>query len=266
MEGHEARPHDAVNGRVYRAPGVYRRYQARHALAPAEMKVLLRFHRAWVGKDVLDIGVGTGRTTAWLAPFCRRYEAIDYSPVMVGIMRRSRPDIRVHLADMRDMSVFEDASFDMIFAPDNVLDAAAQAGRLQTLGECLRVLRPGGLLIASSHNLEWYQAGRPPRSEWSRNPVRQLKMLRLIARRWRNYLRLRPRCGLRDDHAVYTDIGHDYALLHYYIDQQSQRKQFAAAGFHVRAVLDQSGTELSPDSDSRQSAHLMYVASSSAPA
>ncbi len=261
MESREPRPHDAVNGRVYLAPDIYRRYQSRRALTPAEMSALLRFHRAWVGKDVLDIGVGTGRTTAWLAPYCRRYEAIDYSPVMVRIMRRSRPAIPVHLADMRDMSLFGDGRFDMIIAPDNVLDSAAHAGRLRTLSECVRLLRPGGLLVASSHNLQWHHAGKPPRYEWSGNPVTQLRLLRLLARRWRNYLRLRPRCGRRGDHAVYTDIGHDYALLHYYIDQHSQRDQLAAFGLQVLAVLDQSGAELSPESDSRHSPHLMYVAS-----
>ena len=35
-----------------------------------------------------DIGVGAGRTTHHLQPVAKRYEAVDYSPVMVRFMQR----------------------------------------------------------------------------------------------------------------------------------------------------------------------------------
>lgn len=259
------RSHDAVNTSVYHNPRVYALYSGRHSLTPDELVVSLRFHHYWLGRNVLDIGVGAGRTTAQLAPFCRHYQGIDYSPVMVNALRRRKPQIQIDLADMRDLSNFADASFDFIFAPNNVLDAVAHQGRIETLSECHRLLRPAGLLAASSHNLDWIEAGKPPRAEWSSKPIEQLRLLFALTRCWRNYLRLKPRCGLRTGYAIWTDSGHDHGLLHYYISEPAQRAQFLDLGFELLASFDHTGAEVTRNSPTGHTPHLMYVARKQAP-
>src|SRR6059036_928267 len=111
-----------VNAHVYHAPGVEREYQSRE-LTRVEVVALLKHHAAFAERDVLDIGVGTGRTSLYLAPLAHRYEAIDYSPVMVQYLQQTMPQIAVHQADMRELSGFADADFDFLLATNNVIDA-----------------------------------------------------------------------------------------------------------------------------------------------
>ena len=102
-------------------------------------------------KAVLDLGCGTGAgARAIKRQFPRaRVTAADLAPPMLEVARRRsrfwRP-IHCTLADARRLP-FETASFDLVFTSLMLqwvqpLDAA--------LGEIRRVLRPGGLLLASS--------------------------------------------------------------------------------------------------------------------
>src|ERR1700710_2828779 len=145
-------PHAAVNHELYSKPGVYRYYLS-EVLEPSEAASLLRHQPRFAGKEVLDIGVGAGRTTHYLAPLAGRYEAIDYSTDMIGYMQRAMPEISSQLGDFRDLNMFEDQSFDFVFATNNVLDNFSREDRSKALREAHRVLRPGGMLILSSHNL-----------------------------------------------------------------------------------------------------------------
>src|SRR5438093_6699515 len=139
-----------VNAHVYHAAGVEREYQSRE-LTRVEVVALLRYHAAFAQREVLDIGVGTGRTSLYLAPLARRYEAIDYSPVMVRYLQQAMPQISVRQADMRELSGFADAGFDFLFATNNVIDAVGHDDRMRALHEAFRVLRPGGVLMFSTH-------------------------------------------------------------------------------------------------------------------
>lgn len=120
------------NASVYRRQRTARRCGRDVLLNRAEAAALLRYQPAFAGKDVLDIGVGPGRTAAYLAPLAHRYQAIDYSSVMVAVFRQDFPNAAVALADMADMGLFEDASFDFVLAADNVFDAVGHADRLRT--------------------------------------------------------------------------------------------------------------------------------------
>lgn len=142
---------DAINTRVYQHVGIERQYRD-DSLWRAEGIALLKYQSAFADWYVLDIGVGTGRTTFYLAPLARRYQAIDYSPEMVRCFEQTRPGISIALADMRDMSQFPDADFDFVLASNNVFDATGHEDRLRTLHEIHRLLRPGGVLMFTSHN------------------------------------------------------------------------------------------------------------------
>lgn len=105
------------------------------------------------GSDVLDLGVGAGRTAALLAPLARNYLGVDYSEEMIQAARRNFPQYRFAVMDAADMSPLANESFDIIFFSFNGLGYLyPDSKRLSCIRECYRLLRRGGLFIFSMHN------------------------------------------------------------------------------------------------------------------
>lgn len=120
-------------------------------LSACERALFDRFLRS--GMDVLDLGVGAGRTTPYLAGLGGRYVGVDYAPAMIEKARQLHPGIEYAEADAQDLGAYGDASFDAVVFSYNGIDCLSPLrSRRQCFAECRRVLRPGGVLITSSHN------------------------------------------------------------------------------------------------------------------
>ena len=250
---------DEINRAVYYSPRVYRSYLA-DCLTTAESICLSKYQPHIQHKDVLDIGVGAGRTARYLAPLARRYEAVDYSPVMVGYVKKVMPRISVRQADFRDLAVFAGESFDFILATDNVIDALPHPDRLRALGEAHRLLRPGGLFAFSSHNIHYKTAFSGPRSRWSWNPVRlAANCVGYVLSMW-NYRRVAPLRTTTSEYALLNDPGHRYACLHYYAARSTVSSQLASAGLRCVEALDCSGLTLTESADDSELSSILYVA------
>lgn len=248
-----------INTRVYHRPSVLNEY--RHdTLAREDGVALLKYQPAFAGKDVLDIGAGTGRTAIYLAPLARRYQAIDYSPVMVQQFEQALPGVPIALADMRDLSRFGEAEFDFVLASNNVFDAVGHQDRLRTLREVHRVLRPGGTLMFSTHNREVRQLLRGPRLRFTRNPVTQARLVVQWCRALANHARLGRLQEIGKDYAIVNDEAHDCSLLHYYIGPEAQRRQLETLGFELLEVLDRFGVPVPSGGRAEHSRWLLYVA------
>ena len=111
---------------------------------------------------LLDIGIGAGRTTAYLAPKVGHYVGVDYSHGLVKAPQQLYPEAEILWCDARDMSQFEDGSFDFVNFSFNGLDSLDHDGRLQVLAEVRRVLKPGGHWMFSSHNRDYDRRGLLP--------------------------------------------------------------------------------------------------------
>jgi len=250
---------DSINRRIYQTPGVERIYW-KSTLTASETAALLAYQPGIAGKDILDVGVGTARTTRFLAPLAARYVGIDYSAPMVEAAHKQFPGADFRLHDMRELAALGARSFDCVFAPNCVIDAASEEGREQFLAGAFAVLRPAGLLIFSSHNLRHAPAFEGPRLEASRNPVRFARNLQQYARQMRNHRRVGRFRRIEADHAILNDCGHDYSLLHYYIDRDGSESQLVRVGFELLTIFDDFGTALGIDEYGEGSASLMYVA------
>ncbi len=250
---------DEVNRGVYYSPRVYRHYLS-NVLQPAEAACLLRHQPFFSGRDVLDVGAGTGRLARYLAPLAARYEAIDYSPVMVDFLRESMPELSVHQADFRNLEIFAAASFDFVIASDNVIDALAPEDRAKALAETHRVLRPHGRVAFSSHNLRYRHAFSGPRIAWSPNPLQlAANCAKYLLGTW-NHLRVAPLRKTAADYAILNDPGHFYACLHYYAARPTVSAQLDDAGLRLIEAFDITGRLLSESDDDSISPSLMYVA------
>jgi len=250
---------DRINQAVYHAKGIERAYRSMQ-LSAAEASVLMKYQRYFADRDVLDLGVGTGRTTHYLEPLARRYVGIDYSPHMIKHMHAHFPDACTLLADMRHLSMFDDESFDFVIGSNNVMDAVSHADRLTVLGEVQRILRAGGLFVFSSHNRDYAKATSGPRLQLSRNPATQLRNLASFVRQLFNHRRTRKLRKIETEYSLLDDGGHDYLLLHYYVDRSHGELQLSRVGFEMLDVFAHSGLVKARDEKDVVSPSLYYVA------
>lgn len=237
------------NQQIYEDVSVIEFYREAATPQQAELSMFEPLNEELRAGRLLDIGIGAGRTTAYLAPKVGHYVGVDYSHGLVDAAQRLYPEAEIIWCDARDMSAFEDASFDFVNFSFNGLDSLDHLGRLQVLGEVHRVLRPAGHLMFSSHNRDYKRRGLLPWQGQFKPGRVMLKKSRMALRHHQNWRRLRKQQLERPEYALVNDEAHGYALLNYYISPAAQVRQLEATGFTDVAVYDQSG-ELTEESSS----------------
>jgi SAM-dependent methyltransferase len=107
--------------------------------------------------DLLCLASGGGQQGPVLAAAGAAVTVFDNSPRQLGrdqeVARREGLAIRTVLGDMRDLSAFGDASFDVVFHPVSNVFCPDLA---PVWREAYRVLRPGGTLLAGFMNPDIY--------------------------------------------------------------------------------------------------------------
>jgi SAM-dependent methyltransferase len=105
------------------------------------------------GTAVLCLASGGGQQGPVLAATGAAVTVFDNSPRQLGrddeVAAREQLAIRTVLGDMRDLSVFADASFDVVFNPVSNVFCPDLA---PVWRESFRVLRPGGILMSGFMN------------------------------------------------------------------------------------------------------------------
>ncbi len=106
------------------------------------------------GSRVLDLGGGPGKWAIWLLQRGHRVVLGDLSPRMLQIARRElaaaglEAEAVVEL-DARDLSRFGDREFDVVLCLGPLYHLVEAGEREQAVREAHRVLRPGGLVLAT---------------------------------------------------------------------------------------------------------------------
>jgi SAM-dependent methyltransferase len=227
-----------VEPRAYALPHVVRDFAGRDALYPAELAALAEVWPSARG-DVLDVGVGGGRTTRYLCGAARTYRAIDYQPEMVAACRRRFPGVAVDVGDARELNAHDDASYDLFFFSFNGIDYISHDDRPRVFAEAFRLLRPGGAFVYSSHNLRPLRGALPgavwPHLDFSLNPavlaVRAARAGASAARILRNRQRFASQQHMGDGWAAVNDEAYEHAMLTVYVDPAREPEHLAAAGF-----------------------------------
>ena len=125
-------------------------YLAANALQGAETCFFEKYIKP--GQAILDLGVGAGRTTPYLARDASRYVGLDYAAAMVEACQIRFPALEFVCGDAADLSMFETASFDVVVFSYNGMGHLSDAGRARLLEHVHRILKPSGYLIFSLHN------------------------------------------------------------------------------------------------------------------
>ena len=131
-----------INLHTYAATETVTHYAALNYLTPCERMLFETYIKP--SSAVLDLGVGGGRTTAFLAQRASRYVGVDFIPAMVEACRKKFPALELAVADAANLSSFADASFDaVVFAFNGIDFVHPDSSRLSCFQHIRRVLRPG---------------------------------------------------------------------------------------------------------------------------
>jgi SAM-dependent methyltransferase len=238
-----AREQDSINRAAWRTRSARRGYG--HAAGwtdPGEAAAVAWLTGRIRGQPILDLGVGGGRTVPLLTALSADYIAVDYTHELVAICQRNHPGVRVLHMDARDLSAFTDARFSLVVFSYNGIDSVDHAGRIAILNECARVLKPGGYLLFSTHNLHGPSYRRQPR-DLLRLPRRDaglracardaLRILYSLPIGVFNYLRHTRLDQTGEGYATRVCAAHRFGIVLLYTDFATQRQQLRDAGLHL---------------------------------
>ncbi|KUI31732.1 bifunctional 2-polyprenyl-6-hydroxyphenol methylase/3-demethylubiquinol 3-O-methyltransferase UbiG [Mycobacterium sp. GA-2829] len=108
------------------------------------------------GRDVLEAGCGEGYGADLIAEVARRVIALDYDEATVAHVRARYPRVEIHHGNLAALPL-PDASVDVVVNFQVIEHLWDQP---QFVRECLRVLRPGGVLLMSTPNRITFSPGR----------------------------------------------------------------------------------------------------------
>lgn len=208
----------------FNRPDVVTRYLGLHGLLDSEQHL---FDAVITAHDrVLDLGVGVGRTSRYLADRSFEYLGVDIAPNMIAEARTLHHDLRFEVGDATDLAHIDDARFDVVVFSFNGLDYITERSqRLRALRSVHRVLRNDGAFIFSSHDPRAVLARPNPVLGVKARPVAAFQTIRRVFRRGAVSSCVRG-------HGVVTDYVHG-GLPTYMSAPRYVRSDLATCGFEL---------------------------------
>lgn len=235
------------NKRYHESDFAVNRYKMAKHLQKPEQTILNIFKNKLKNMKMLDLGVGGGRTSIHFARLVKEYVGVDYSKNMIEACKNRIPEgknISFKVADARDLSEFENDSFDMVLCSFNGLDYISHDDRMIALNEIMRVLKNDGIFIFSAHNLNHIH--RFFSFEWCKNPIRLACCI--IKLFFRLLLNGSPKKLQRKGWAIIKSEAIRFWLKTYYITPRSQIRQLNGVGFTIIRLFSlYNGNEINAD-------------------
>ncbi|MBT9311745.1 class I SAM-dependent methyltransferase [Leptothoe kymatousa] len=222
---------DDRNSTTYAAADIVNYYAQLNRLQPAEADILERLRHQLPTMKMLDMGVGGGRTAQHFAPLVQQYVGIDYSAEMVTACQKRFSTCsyatRFETADARDLSQFEDNSFDFILFSFNGIDYVSHGDRLRILQEIKRVGKQGCYFFFSSHNLQALEREMTWQKQIAPNPLKTYENLVMLGLFWLFNRPMTRQLLATSQHLIVRDESHNFRLDTYYIRAAQQVEQLS---------------------------------------
>ena len=211
-----------------RAPEESRLSAGPSRLEEARTRELILKHAPPPPAVVLDVGGAAGAYSFWLAERGYDVRLVDAVPRLVDLARQrneraSRPLVSCAIGDARSLPD-PDASVDVVLLLGPLYHLVDYDERLTALGEAMRVLRTGGVLIAAAI------------SRWGSALDGLARELFLDA----DFARIVERDLVDGQHRNPTDRI-DYFTTAYFHEPRELRNEVAAAGFEVEGPYGVEG-------------------------
>lgn len=224
-----------------------------YSLYPPEREIIVKFKADWHKFRVLDIGVGTGRTSMTFAAIAKEYVGIDYS---LGMINRCKSVIgenastKLLYADARNLSDFYNDQFDFIFFSLNGIDSVSHEERLTILSEVRKVVKTNGYFFFSTHSIFSFPFKKKPLTLNRNNIIRSLyncwKSIKFNYQLSVLYKNIDQKAVLTKPWTILISGDHDFKMPIYLINPGYQVKQLYEQGFDVVSVYDQKGKIINP--------------------
>jgi len=109
------------------------------------------------GDRILEVGAGTGRYSFYYLNKGHAVTTLDIVSKNVEIMKEKAKSIKsgnidIKLGDARDLSQFESNTFDVVLCLGPIYHLPKPEDRIKCIDECIRVLKPDGILAVAYIN------------------------------------------------------------------------------------------------------------------
>lgn len=229
--------------RTYREDSVVDLYDQTRDLQWPEKQLFDEYLKP--GMRVLDLGVGAGRTTRYLAEGAKEYIGLDYSDKMVERCRERFPGLKFVCQDASDLSQFETESFDLVVFSFNGLGTLpTDAFRRRCVNEVARVLKRNSMFIFSLHNARFI-VYPPVFAGAGANPAKALWRLTYAAMQTgKNAVRRLPKASFWTGQGYVVDPGQHSELSVFTCSPERVKFEVERASFSVERVLSTRPREL----------------------
>jgi len=218
---------------VYNSHSVVNEYKEKLFLFKSEKNLINLLKNRNDLTSMLDIGIGTGRTTHFFSKFFKKYIGIDYASEMINISKTkysANKNCSFYTLDATDMQIFEDNTFDFILFSFNGLDCVSFTERIKILKEIKRIAKPNALFSYSTHNI--YNIPKLFSFRLPRNPFNfqsELRRYKKINKINKSYNEL-----INEDYVIIADGDIDFTVKYYYCNINFEIDMIKKLGYKIK--------------------------------
>ncbi|MGA8427501.1 MAG: class I SAM-dependent methyltransferase [Candidatus Dormiibacterota bacterium] len=223
------------------------------------------------GRPILDLGVGTGRTTSLLLLLSDDYAGLDYSLTMVERAQQAHPDVDIRVGDARDLSAYPTAHYSLIMFSCNGIDCVNHRDRIMVFTQVRGALAPGGHFVYATLNKRWPWFNEPPwRTDSTLTLSRPERAVRLAGqvllrnreyrRRWTAWLRLRKQVRDFGDWGIGPLGGPGSGLVVHWTTPAATGRELHEAGLAVVSMFNSDGSRIGAEHEDAASGTFHVVA------